>query len=141
MTTVIVEETIIIAEDQTNPISIIEVGTQGPSGPAGPGALIIETGSYASPQLITSSIAIPLDARARIYIKGSSGPVVDPSLGNGSGTQELYLFGTSDTNTVQLDSASNLKLDGEIVLRDKTQLCLHWIQGLNKWVEAGRNEI
>jgi len=106
-----------------------------------PSGGLVETGSYSSPQLITTTIAIPTDMRSRVYVKGSSGAVVNPTLGSGSSTKEMHLFGASDTNTVELNTASNLILSGKIILKDKTQLCLHWIAGLNKWVEAFRNEI
>jgi len=105
------------------------------------GGQIVATSSYASPSSISTSISIPTDIRARVYLVGSGGPVVDPTLGTGSTGQELFLFGTSDTNTVELNDASNLKLSGPIVIKDTTEICLHWIDGLNKWVEASRNEI
>lgn len=103
---------------------------------------IVDTGDYNTPTLISTTISIPTDIRARLYVKGNGGPVTDPTLGSGTATQELYLFGTDDTNTVQLDTASNLILSGPIVLKNYTQLILNWIPApLSKWVEASRNEI
>lgn len=108
--------------------------------PAG-GGVIVDTSSYGSPSLITSSITVPSDNRARVFIKGNSAPVVDPTLGSGTGSQELHLFGTDNTNTVELNSTSNLLLSGKIIIRLGTYLLLHWVSGLNKWVEVSRNEI
>lgn len=105
------------------------------------GGTIVETGSFGSPVSITTSISIPTDGRARKFVIGSPGAVVDPTLGSGSGTQELYLVGTHDTNTVELNSVSNLVLNGKIILKNGTQLVLHWVPGVSKWYEAGRNEI
>jgi hypothetical protein len=103
---------------------------------------IVDTGDYGTPTLISTSIPVPTDIRARLYIAGNGAPVVDPTIANGSATQELYLFGTNDTNTVQLDSAANLILVGPILLKNKTQLILNWIPiPLAAWVEASRNEI
>ena len=122
-------------------VSQNKTGQQGPQGDAGPaGPPIVNTSSYASPSVITTAITIPADQRARLFVKGS-GAVVDPTLGAGSGTQELFLLGCNDTDTIELNTASNLILNGAIVLKDKTQLALHWVSGLNKWVEASRNEI
>lgn len=108
---------------------------------SGGGAPIVDTGSFASPQSVTSSISVPADARARIYLKGSGGPSVNPSLGNGTNTQELHIYGASDTDTVSLGSAVNLILSGSIVLKNGTYLLLHWIPNISKWIEVSRNEI
>lgn len=110
-------------------------------GGGGGSDMIVNTGSYASPSLISTDITIPTDNRARVFVKGDPGAVTDPTLGSGTGTQELYLFGTDDTNTVRLDTVSNLVLSGAVILRNGTQLVLQWIDGLNKWYEVNRNEI
>lgn len=105
------------------------------------GGEIVDSSSYASPTSISTSVSIPTDIRSRLYITGNAGPVVNPTLGTGATGQELFLFGTSDSNTVELNSTTNLLLSGPIVLKDGSIMCLHWIDGLNKWVEASRNEI
>lgn len=146
---VTVQETIIVTEDLVAPIGVVSVSTPqtivvtepGPQGPPGSSSGLVEHGSYASPTLISSSIPVPTDLRSRVYIKGNGAPATDPSLANGLQGQELYLFGCDDTNNVELDSTTNLLLSGEIVIKNGTEILLHWIPGLNKWVEAGRNEI
>jgi hypothetical protein len=104
------------------------------------GSPIVDTGSFASPAVITTTVAVPVDLRARIFLVGS-GAVVNPTLGAGASAQELHIYGTSNTNTVELNSASNLLLSGKIILKNGTYLLLHWITGLDKWVEVSRNEI
>lgn len=118
-----------------------ETGPQGPQGEAGSGGQITDSGSYASPNLITTAIDAPASFKQRTFIQGSSGAVVDPTLGNGSASYELFLFGCSDTNTVELNSTTNLLLNGPIVLKLGSLLYLQWITGLAKWVEVSRNEI
>lgn len=114
---------------------------QGPPGPAGSSAPpFVDVGSRASPTLITSSIAAPTNQQERKFIKGSGGPVVDPSIGNGSGTRELLLFCCSDTDTVELNDTANLQLSGKWIGADGSMLFLQW-DGGSKWVEVGRNEI
>lgn len=103
--------------------------------------LLVESGSYASPNSITATITVPADALSRMFLVGNGGPVVNPALSNGVSLQELHLFGTSDTNTVELNSTTNLLLSGAIVLKLGTYLVLNWITGLDKWVEVSRNEI
>ena len=108
------------------------------SGSGGGG--IVDSGSYGSPISITGSISAPTNQRQRTFVVGTSA-VVNPTLGTGSTDDEWWLFGTSDTNTIELNSASNLLLSGKIIIKLGTILCLHWIDGLAKWVEEGRNEI
>lgn len=135
----------LIVPDQTGQAGMV-LGSNGvtvewvSAGGSGSGA-IVETGSYSSPSLITSSIPIPSNGRARIFVKGSSGAVVDPTLANGTGTQELYILCVDNTNSVQIDSASNIKLSGTWLGKAGSELCLHWIPSLTSWLEAGRNEI
>jgi len=124
------------------PNSYVAVGSVSmPGSSGGSSAGIVDTGTYGSPSLITTSISIPSDTRARVFLKGSSGAVVDPTLGSGSSGQELYLHCTSDTDTVELNSVANLKLSGSLVMKQDTVLVLHWIQGATKLVEVSRNEI
>ena len=107
----------------------------------GGGSDIVESGSYASPNSITSTLNFPTNLKVRSYIQGSTGPVVNPTLENGELLQEVFLFGCSDTNTVELNSTTNLLLSGPIVLRLGSMLSLQWISELEKWVEVSRNEI
>lgn len=130
-------------EEICNVIEIHAPGLQGPPGPSGGGggAGIVDNGSFASPIAITASIGVAADIRTRKFITGNGGPVVNPTLGTGAADQELYLFGCSNTNTVELNSTTNLQLSGPVVLKLGTILSLQWITGLNKWVEVARNEI
>lgn len=118
-----------------------EQGEEGPQGPAGSGGQITDSGSYASPVQISSAIAAPTSFKQRTFVEGDGGPVVDPAIGNGAASYELFLFGCSDTNTVELNSTTNLLLSGPIVLKLGTILSLQWITGLSKYVEVARNEI
>ncbi len=120
---------------------IDDIDTGGGGGTAEGGGDIVDTSSYASPSLITTTISIPTDIRARKFVAGSPGAVVAPTLAAGALGQELFLFGTNDANTVELNSSGNLFLNGPAVLRDKSIICLHWIADLTAWVEAYRNEI
>lgn len=101
---------------------------------------IYDESSWASPTTITTAIAAPTRNRTRRFVVGS-GAVVDPNLGNGADANEFHLVGTSNTNTVELNSTTNLLLSGAIVLKLGSYLLLHWVSGLNKWVEVSRNEI
>lgn len=105
------------------------------------GGQIAESGSYASPNLITTAISVATNPRLRLFLQGSAGAVVDPTLANGTQYQELFLFGCNDTNTVELNSTTNVQLSGPMVLRLGSILYLQWITGLAKWVEVSRNEI
>lgn len=108
---------------------------------ANAGTPIVETGSFSSPQIITTNVAVPSDNRARIFIKSNAGAVINPSLGNGSNTQELHIEGVSNTDTVELNSTTNLLLSGKIIFKQGTYLLLHWVSSISKWVEVSRNEI
>lgn len=111
------------------------------SASSGGSGAIVETGSWSSPSLITTTISVPGSQRAKIYIKGNGVPV-SALIGSGSGTQELYLVTTDSTNTITLTNyLSNVMLSGTWYGKQGSMICLHWTQGLNKWVEAHRNEI
>lgn len=124
----------------SSPVYYVQKFNASGGGGAG-GGQIIDDNSYGSPLAVSTAIAIPADIRSRVFVVGDAGPAVDPTLGNGATGQELFLFGTDDTDTVELNDALNLKLSGPLVLRDGTIATLHWIDGLDKWVEASRNEI
>lgn len=128
--------------EANNLLVTVYEGIQGPAGDSGSGGggAIVDTGSYSSPVSITTSITIPTDGRARKFVQGS-GAVIDPTLGSGTTTQEIFLFGVSNTNTIELNSTTNLLLSGKIILKLGTMLSLQWVPGLLKWVEVTRNEI
>jgi hypothetical protein len=52
--------------------------------------------------------------------------------------QELRLLGQSDTQTLTLQSATNLKLNGDMVFFDNSVLDLVWDNTNLKWIETGR---
>jgi hypothetical protein len=52
--------------------------------------------------------------------------------------QELRLVGQSDTQTLTLQAASNLKLNGDMVFFDNSVLDLVWDNTNLKWIETGR---
>lgn len=117
-------------------------GPQGPTGPAGAaGPPIVNTGSYSVPSVISGAITVPSDQRARIFLKGSGALVAVTSIGNGTGTQELYLYGCDNAARIQLNNLANVKINGEFQSAIDAELCLHWIDGASKWVEAYRNGI
>lgn len=107
------------------------------------GGSIVDTGSYGSPQSVSNSAAItvPGSQRGRIYVIGNGGAVTGVTIGAGSGTEELYIIGTSSTDTVQMVSSTNIQLSGTITFNQGTMLSLQWVTGLSKWLEVTRNEI
>lgn len=114
----------------------------GGGGGGGSGA-IVDTGTYGSPQTVgnNAALTIPTDQRARIFIASTGGAVTGITIPAGSGTKELYIVGTSFTNTVQIVSATGTQLSGTIVFNQNTMLSLQWVPGLAKWLEVARNEI
>lgn len=115
-----------------------------PSGGGGGGSgAIVDIGSFVDPQIVTSAIAVPdftESPRAMVYVESDSG-MVQAALENGSGTQELYITGTSDTNFVQLAPSGNFRGSGKINLLAGTILYLRWIDSVTQWFEVSRNEI
>lgn len=103
---------------------------------------IVESSSWSSPTSLANAatISAPTKNREKRHIVSTGGAIV-VTLADGSGTKELYLVGTHATNTVELDSGSNVLLSGAWVGGLGALLCLHWTAGLNKWVEAHRNEL
>ncbi len=123
-------------------VATIHNGPKGDTGPQGPvGPPIVDTGSYVSPTIISGAVTVPADGRARIYLKGNSAATTITSIGNGSGTQELYILTVDSSHAVILNSLSNVFLRGEWYGSNFSEICLHWINGASTWVEAGRNEI
>ncbi len=104
--------------------------------------MIVEISSWSSPTSLANAatISAPTKNREKRYLVSSGGAVV-VTIANGSNTKELYLVGTHDTNTVEIDSSSNVVLSGPWVGKLGSMICLHWTQGLNKYIEAHRNEI
>lgn len=157
------EITIEVQDDSE--IQLIQIGTQGPVGPQGPagvagangtngtdgadgadgadGPPIVNTSSYSSPTTVSGAITVPSDQRAQLFIQGAAALTTISSLTNGSGTQELYLVGTNDLAKLELPKSalSNVQLSGVWYAAAGSMLKLHWISGLNKWLEAYRNEI
>jgi hypothetical protein len=109
-------------------------------GPAGPP--IVDVGSLAAPALISAGIAAPVNRRQRSFIKGNSGPINNPSIADpgDDGAWELYLFCTDDTDSITLESQSNLFLSGQWIGTKGSILYLQW-DGVSQYVEGGRNEI
>lgn len=99
-----------------------------------------DSGTRASPNLIVGAISVPTPKLSRIFIKGSAGPVLNPTLSSGSTGQRLRLFATDNTDTVTLNDASNIQLSGVWVGKNKSILELEW-DNSSKWVEGDRNEI
>lgn len=116
-----------------------EIGTGGGGG----GGELVEDSSWASPTSLANSaeITAPSDTRSVRHVVGNGGARTGITIATGSDTQELWLVGTSDTNTVGMISSANVLLSGAITLRAGTVLMLKWTAGLNKWLETGRNEI
>lgn len=105
------------------------------------GGAIIETGTFSAPSTISGAISVPSDQRARVYLKGNASLVTVTSIGNGSGTQELYLYGCDDANRIKLSALSNLILSGEWQSGIDSQICLHWSASRAKWIEDHRNGV
>lgn len=136
----------VVVDCETNEVIVSTNGIPGPPGPQGPtgpsGPAIVDTGSFGSPIVITSTIAIPVNQRARIFIKGASGGTTNPTLGNGTGTQELWLLCVSTTDFVQLPKTqSNVVQSGGYHLVQYSEIYYQWIAGANVWLEGARNEI
>lgn len=121
-------------EDPVEWIIVINEGVPGPS------AAIIDSGSLASPNLVSTAISLIDVQRQRVFIAGNGAPSTNPTLPNSGGTRELYLYGSSDVNTVELNDASNLKLSGQWYAVKDSVLYLIW-DGATRWVEVSRNEI
>ena len=78
-----------------------------------------------------------------IFVQGSGGAVditASPqiSAGTNAGKEFLCLVGTSDTNTLKLDTDNGLALNGSITLHAHDMILLMW--GGSNWIEVCRNE-
>ncbi len=125
----------LLEEDEDTPD--IELFIPGPPGPP-----LKDVGTRILPSVVTATIAAPLYRRQRSFITGSGGPVFNPVIANPSdnGAWELFLFCTDDTNSVTLESGTNLQLSGQWIGGNGSILALQW-DGQSQYVEASRNEI
>lgn len=103
------------------------------------------TGTRTSPQSVTAGTAIAPSTTATVqtfWLQGSGGPVTvtaNPAIGAGGFEgQLLYLFGTSDTNTVTYNNGNGLSLRGSITLAADDPLVLMWSAASSLWVEVSR---
>jgi hypothetical protein len=107
---------------------------------------ITVTGTWASPVAVTALGGITPAGVAEeiIFIQGSGGPIditASPQIAAGtSNGQKLTLICTNDTNTVKVDDATGMALNGNFTMKAECVLSLIWVSGLNEWMEAGRVE-
>lgn len=138
---IVVEEQTTVVIDETGEIESVVLNV-GPAGAAGAdGGSWTDSGTRAAPNSVTTSIPVTSTELLRIFIKGSGGPVTNPTIANVSGNKQIKLFGTSDTDTVSIaKSTSNFELSGQWVARNGSILALEW-DGSSKYTESFRNEI
>lgn len=76
-------------------------------------------------------------------VAGSGGAVtLDTTTAIASGNKDgqlLILEGTSDTNTVTIQSGANVQLNGDVVLAQDDKISLRWDATRGDWIEIGRN--
>lgn len=110
--------------------------------PGPPGPPLVDVGTRLIPIGVTTLIAAPVTRRQRSFIVGSDGPSMNPAISNpiDNGAWELYLFCTDNTDTVTLESQSNIQLSGQWIGSNGSVLYLQW-DGNSMYVEGGRNEI
>lgn len=110
-------------------------------GGAGGGALSIKAN-----QTLTAAATIVLAGTGQqlIRVEGDGGAItVSATTGVTNGTkdgQQLRLQGLSDTNTVTITAAGNMRLNGDCVLGQADILDLQWDHGDTKWTEVSRSE-
>lgn len=101
------------------------------------GGALVATGSPAAPSTITAAGGISYttsDGERQIkYLVGDTSTGTDitanPQVAASTSTSfnlELYLYGTSDTNTVQFDDGNGLSLPGSRTLYNRSVLGLLW---------------
>lgn len=115
------------------------------TGPRGePGGAATDYTDADDPQLLANSAALDIpgaeDPVSRIFIAGSAAAVTGITIPDGVTGQKVKLVGTSDSNTVGITNAANLKLSGDWVARDGSILSLEWDND-SRWLEESRNEI
>lgn len=101
------------------------------------------TGSRGTPQQITAAGGIAFSGTkwfSTWYVKGNGGAIditANPQIVAGTNVgQKLRIIGRDDANTVKLDDATGLDLNGSAILGASHSLDLEW-DGTN-WVEVGR---
>lgn len=110
-------------------------------GGAGGGGLSIKSNQTLS---AAATITLAGNGRQLIRVQGNGGAItVDATTGVTAGTKdgiELRLQGLSDTNTVTIASAGNMRLNGTCVLGNGDVLDLMWNNSNSTWDEVGRSE-
>lgn len=101
--------------------------------------------SFASPTLVTTQVAVPLNSREKHYIAGAASSAqtltANPRIAAGSTDgQELVLCGCSDTATVTLLDGQGVKINGDCILNANARIELEWDNGQSLWVEVARND-
>lgn len=84
------------------------------------------TAAYAAHYVVGSGGAVTLDATTAI----ADGTVAD---------QLLDVFGTDDTNTVEIPDGANTLLNGPVILRSTDCITLKWDATNSVWREVTRN--
>lgn len=102
----------------------------------------VVTGSQASPLIVTVSGLTVGSAMKQVYYLGTSGGVINitatPQISSGSTIgQELFLFGSSNTNYVVFNYGNGLQLAGSCYLVADECLHLEWTGTV--WREVTRN--
>lgn len=102
--------------------------------------LRLETGSLAEPTLITDQI-VPAEVDREMIILAGDGAVTltaTPNIVAGDGFgEELVLMGTSNTDTVTLNTGNGTQINGSITLRSGSIITLVW--NGSTWLEVSRN--
>lgn len=110
-------------------------------GGAGGGGLSIKSNQTLS---AAATITLAGNGRQLIRVQGNGGAItVNATTGVTAGTKdgiELRLQGLSDANTVQIDTAGNMRVNGTCVLGQGDILDLQWDNSDAKWTEVSRSE-
>jgi hypothetical protein len=121
-------------------------GVDGSGGGGGAGSGIMSvSGTFAAPNLVTTSVSAPANERQKVYIQGNGGSqtlTASPRIGAGTTDgQELLLCGTSNTNTVIIPDGQGVAQNGSVTLSAHSQILYSWNSGSSLWVEVSRNDI
>lgn len=107
------------------------------------GAAFYVDGTYASPSAIAGSGTISFTTgytKNKVYIGGSSGAQSAGNIQAGSSDgQELLLCGTSDANTVTIDTGGRISVNGTCILGAGQQITFNWDNGTGVWRETHRS--
>ena len=105
-------------------------------------ALLKPESNAASPTSLAGSATLT-PAYPAHYVVGSGGAVVlDATTAIADGTiadQEFEIFGTDDTNTVEIPDGANTLLNGPVVLTSKDSIRLKWNATASVWREISRS--